>query len=91
MDVSNGTGSSTDYKVIGSGGTRGPGGWNPLPGHSRTRHAVDDDGPWEIKFKVANGAGAPHIVGARFNDPDAEVVLVEHGGEFGVDIKTRHH
>jgi hypothetical protein len=52
---------------------------------------VDDDGPWQVKFKVANGSGDPQIFDGRCSDPDAEVVLVERGGQFSVNVKTGHH
>ena len=92
MDVSNTTGSDTDYKVTGSGGTRGPGGWNKLPGHGRVCLEVEhDDGPWKIEFKVAGANGDAVKVFGRCNDPEAQVVLVNKGGNYEVDVKTNGH
>ncbi|HYG64768.1 MAG TPA: hypothetical protein VEL74_19465 [Thermoanaerobaculia bacterium] len=91
MDVSNTTGSDSDYKVTGGGGTRGPGGWIKLPGHRKVRHEVEhDEGPWKIEFKVAANGSEFKIFG-RCNDPDAHVVLVERGGAYGVDVQTNGH
>jgi hypothetical protein len=87
MDVSNTTGADIDYKVTGSGGTRGPGGWTKLPGHQKIRHEVEEsDGPWKVEFRLGLNGHQFKVFG-RCDDPEAHVVLVERAGAYGVDVK----
>jgi hypothetical protein len=96
MDVSNTTGSDTDYKVTTSGGTRlpptkaAPKKWTKLPKHSRIRHDLDKAKRWRVEFRIAGQYG-DEIVSAWCDDPNGHVQLVERDGKYVADVKPNGH